>query len=56
MRRLAIYRVWLLTIVLTPLVSPCEQFGDGIISMIDCNVKVDKKEDPKGDRVIVTFE
>lgn len=32
------------------------QFGDGIISMIDCTVKVDKKEDPKGDRVLLTFE
>ena len=27
------------------------QFGDGIQSMIDCQVTVDKKEDPKGDRV-----
>lgn len=32
------------------------QFGDGIQSMIDCQVTVDKKEDPKGDRVVVTFE
>ena len=32
------------------------QFGDGIISMIDCQVTVDKKEDPKGDRVLVQFE
>lgn len=35
---------------------PISQFGDGIISMIDCTVKVDKKEDPKGDRVLLTFE
>ncbi|KAF8824804.1 hypothetical protein HHX47_DHR7000285 [Lentinula edodes] len=32
------------------------QFGDGIMSMIDCYVKVDKKPDPKGDRVVLTFE
>ncbi|PSR74250.1 hypothetical protein PHLCEN_2v9994 [Hermanssonia centrifuga] len=32
------------------------QFGDGIQSMIDCQVTVDKKEDPKGDRVVLTFE
>ncbi|TFY82739.1 hypothetical protein EWM64_g1269 [Hericium alpestre] len=32
------------------------KFGDGIMSMIDCKVTVDKKEDPKGDRVILSFE
>ena len=26
------------------------------MSMIDCKVKVDKKPDPKGDRVVLTFE
>jgi hypothetical protein len=26
------------------------------MSMIDCKVNVDKKPDPKGDRVILTFE
>jgi len=33
-----------------------EKFGDGIMSMIDCYVTVDKKEDPKGDRVVLTFD
>jgi len=33
-----------------------EKFGDGIMSMIDCNVTVDRKEDPKGDRVVLTFD
>ncbi|THG95728.1 hypothetical protein EW026_g5980 [Hermanssonia centrifuga] len=33
-----------------------EKFGDGIQSMIDCQVTVDKKEDPKGDRVVLTFD
>jgi cyanate lyase len=32
------------------------QFGDGIMSMIDCKIHVDKKEDPRGDRVVLTFE
>lgn len=32
------------------------QFGDGIMSLIDCKVHVEKKPDPKGDRVVVTFE
>ncbi|EJU04555.1 Cyanase [Dacryopinax primogenitus] len=30
--------------------------GDGIMSMIDCRVSVEKKEDPKGDRVVLTFD
>lgn len=30
--------------------------GDGIMSLIDCKVTVDKKPDPKGDRVVLTFE
>ncbi|KAG5644642.1 Cyanate hydratase [Asterophora parasitica] len=33
-----------------------EKFGDGIMSLIDCKVKVAKKPDPKGDRVLLTFE
>ncbi|KAH9954339.1 cyanate hydratase [Russula dissimulans] len=33
-----------------------EKFGDGIMSMIDCKVHVDKKEDPRGDRVVLTFD
>lgn len=33
-----------------------EKFGDGIMSMIDCKVSVDRKPDPKGDRVVLTFE
>jgi cyanate lyase len=32
------------------------QFGDGIMSMIDCKVQIKKKEDPNGDRVELTFE
>ncbi|GLB44878.1 putative catalyzes the reaction of cyanate with bicarbonate to produce ammonia and carbon dioxide [Lyophyllum shimeji] len=33
-----------------------EKFGDGIMSMIDCKVKIEKKPDPKGDRVLLTFD
>lgn len=33
-----------------------EKFGDGIMSAIDFSMKVDKVEDPKGDRVKVTME
>jgi cyanate lyase len=32
-----------------------EKFGDGIMSAIDFTLEVDKVEDPKGDRVQVTF-
>lgn len=32
-----------------------EKFGDGIMSAIDFTATVDKEEDPKGDRVIVTM-
>lgn len=32
-----------------------EQFGDGIMSAIDFSMDVDKVEDPKGDRVIITM-
>jgi cyanate lyase len=32
-----------------------EKFGDGIMSAIDFTLDVDKQEDPKGDRVVVTL-
>ena len=32
-----------------------EKFGDGIMSAIDFTMEVDKQEDPKGDRVILTL-
>ncbi len=32
-----------------------EQFGDGIMSAIDFTLDVDRQEDPKGDRVVVTM-
>ncbi len=32
-----------------------EKFGDGIMSAIDFSIDIDKKEDPKGDRIIMTL-
>ncbi|KXH84091.1 cyanase [Sporosarcina sp. HYO08] len=32
-----------------------EKFGDGIMSAIDFTMDIDKKEDPAGDRVVVTL-
>jgi cyanate lyase len=33
-----------------------EEFGDGIMSAINFNVTVARREDPGGDRVVVTFD
>lgn len=33
-----------------------EKCGDGIMSAIDFTLSVDKKKDPKGDRVVVTMD
>ena len=32
-----------------------EEFGDGIMSAIDFDMEIKRKEDPKGDRVVVTL-
>jgi cyanate lyase len=32
-----------------------EKFGDGIMSAIDYSMSVDKEENPKGDRVVITM-
>lgn len=32
-----------------------EKFGDGIMSAIDFSMDIDKLEDPKGDRVVITL-
>ena len=32
-----------------------EKFGDGIMSAIDFKLSIDKEENPKGDRVVVTM-
>lgn len=33
-----------------------EEFGDGIVSAIDFELDIDRKEDPKGDRVVITLD
>jgi len=33
-----------------------EMFGDGIMSAIDFKMSIERKEDPKGDRVVVTLD
>lgn len=33
-----------------------EDFGDGIMSAIDFNISVARKENPAGDRIVVTFD
>ena len=32
-----------------------EKFGDGIMSAIDFSLQIDKEENPKGDRVVITM-
>jgi cyanate lyase len=32
-----------------------EKFGDGIMSAIDFTLRVDRQDDPKGERVVVTM-
>ena len=32
-----------------------EKFGDGIMSAIDFSMDIDKQEDPRGDRVVITM-
>jgi cyanate lyase len=32
-----------------------EKFGDGIVSAVDFTMDVQKQEDPKGDRVVITM-
>jgi len=53
-----IYRFFEIAYVYGPSVKDVvhEMFGDGIMSAIDFSLKVDKVEDPKGDRVKVTME
>jgi len=33
-----------------------EKFGEGIMSAIDFELSIDRREDPKGDRVVVTMD
>ena len=33
-----------------------EEFGDGIMSAIDFEMHIERRPDPKGDRVVVTYD
>jgi len=52
-----IYRFFEIAYVYGGAMKECihEKFGDGIMSAIDFTVDIDKEEDPKGDRVVVTM-
>ncbi|GGG16939.1 cyanase [Paenibacillus abyssi] len=53
----ALYRLYEIIMVYGPAFKEIlnEKFGDGIMSAIDYEMSIEKKEDPKGDRVIVTL-
>lgn len=53
-----IYRLYEATMIYGPSVKVLvhEKFGDGIMSAIDYKMYVDKVEDPKGDRVVITMD
>ena len=52
-----IYRLYEIVGVYGPTIKALihEKFGDGIMSAIDFSMEVDKIEDPKGDRVLLTM-
>lgn len=53
-----IYRLYEIVGVYGPTVKELihEKFGDGIMSAIDFEMHVDRKDDPKGDRVVLTMD
>lgn len=52
-----IYRLYEIVGVYGETLKQCiqEKFGDGIMSAIDFSMEVDKEENPKGDRVLLTM-
>ena len=52
-----IYRFYELIQVYGPTIKALihEEFGDGIMSAIDFDMEIQRKADPKGDRVVVTL-
>ena len=52
-----LYRFYEINYVYGPTIKELihEKFGDGIMSAIDFTLEIDKQEDPKGDRVVVTM-
>lgn len=53
-----IYRFYELLAVYGPALKEAihEEFGDGIMSAINCNVELSRREDPDGDRVRVVID
>ncbi len=53
-----IYRLYEIVGVYGPTLKEViqEKFGDGIMSAIDFNMSVERKTDPKGDRVVLTMD
>lgn len=53
-----IYRFYELLAVYGPALKEAihEEFGDGIMSAINCNVELTRREDPDGDRVRVIID
>lgn len=53
-----IYRLYEIVGVYGPTMKEIiqEKFGDGIMSAIDFNMSIERKQDPKGDRVVVTMD
>lgn len=53
-----IYRFYELLAVYGPALKEAihEKFGDGIMSAINCNVELTRREDPEGDRVRVIID
>ena len=52
-----IYRFYEIMQVYGPAIKDIihEQFGDGIMSAIDFEMDIKKQPDPKGDRIVLTF-
>jgi cyanate lyase len=53
-----LYRLFEIIQVFGPAVKAVvnERFGDGIMSAIDFELHIDRKPDPKGDRVVMTLD
>ncbi|MDQ1123699.1 cyanase [Microbacterium trichothecenolyticum] len=53
-----IYRFYELLGVYGPAVKEAihEEFGDGIMSAINCNIEIDRRADPDGDRVRIVID
>lgn len=52
-----LYRLYEMLLVYGPTIKELiqEKLGEGIMSAIDFELNVDKKEDPRGDRIILTL-